>query len=114
MMENKKNDTEHSISLKGAKPNFTLCSEDKFYLAVALKHTEKLSLVYTLSCPVDSCGKFNLQPITEQHSFVNPKKADIYYHSIKEFMNFQRKMKLADYVHQTFADLVNNFYERTR
>ncbi len=100
---------------KPVAPRYTLTGTDKIYLAVAIKHTKKLSFVYTLVCPRDEHGGI-LMFNTETHVETYDKKrdAEIVYNTAQEMIQAQQIYPGVRGAHEHYANLKQEFLEKTK
>ena len=96
--------------MNGNKPNLTLSMDDKIYLAVSKRDTDKLCFVYTLACMRDTKGSntYNMMPTREVHTFRNKESGKLYHDTIEQIVNINAN----DERYHVFFDLNDKAIEQ--
>ena len=96
-------------------PQLTLNTSDKIYRALARRSADIYNFVYALVLNNENKpgGKpsYPLIPVTEISTFLDAKKADIYYHAAQSVMEYQRTVMkpFYDAVVDWCGDLMTRF-----
>ena len=98
-MTQKKNETnetnEINTSVKpGGMPALKLNMADRFYLAVTKRAVGNLVFVYTLGCTGRN-NQYEMIANTEIAAFDDAKRAEIYYQTILELIDYEKKSQLS-------------------
>ena len=91
--KNETNEINPSVNL-GGMPALKLNMMDRFYLAVAKKSVGNLVFVYTVGC-VGRNYQYDMNASTEIATFDDAKKADIYYQTILEVIDYEKKSQFS-------------------
>ena len=95
-------------------PLLNISMADKFYLATARSNDETLHYVYTLFCRQRSSGTYNMIPETDIAAFSDQKSADIYYGTIRQIVEYNKRGNLFEAM-MSFADIyIQDFEQRMR
>ena len=98
------------------KPDLTLSMNDKIYLAVSKRNTDKLAFVYTLAClenPTGS-GKYNVVPTREVNTFRDKDAAKLYHDTIMDVIEINSNNELFKIFFETNDKLIERFLENTK
>lgn len=106
------NNTNNPEIQKKKIPVFTL-AEDKVFLAVApIQVVDKLCYVYSLVCPKNENGTFNLEPHVELSVLRTPEDATIYYGATTQMLRYHNTV--FKQVFGMFKERIDKFYQDTQ
>ncbi len=98
-----------------ATPQYSLTDADKLYLAVAVKHTGKLSFVYTLSCKRDKNGNYlPFDTTTKVETFTRRRDAEIAHATTQQMIAAQKSFQGVPAIHGVHEALILKFMENTK
>lgn len=97
----------------GGTPAFKLNLADRFFLAVALRTSDKLAFVYTLGCAGEN-RRYNAFADTDIATFDDMTKATIYYQTVKDAIEYCKKTPLYETLLDFNENLVKIFNEQTK
>ena len=96
------------------KPVLTLNMDEKIYLAVAKQDLDKLSFVYTLACLRRGPNQYDVNPVSEIHTFKSHTEANVYHDTINQIVDFHANDKTKKVLFDTNSALIESFLENTR
>ena len=99
-----------------SKPNLTLNLDDKIYLAVAKRETDKLALVYTLAClrKGKNSNTYDMVATRQVHAFRDKNAAEIYHNTIEDVVGINAETKSVQIFFEAKDKLIEQFLENTR
>lgn len=110
--QEKSNETQPLVKQSGM-PAFVLNMDTRFYLAVAKKTVGKFVFVYTLACAGEH-AHYDAASATEIATFDNVDNAEIYYQTIKQAIEYNKKTPIYDALSEFNSGLLKNFNVATR
>ena len=102
--------------MDGNRPNLNLNMDDKIYLAVSKRDTDKLSFVYTLAClKTDKMSNsYNMTATREINSFRNREFAKLYHDTIEQIIEVNANTPDYDIFFSYNDKLIEKFLEHTK
>lgn len=100
---------------KTVAPRYALTDTDKLYLATAVKHTKKLSFVYTLACKKDKGGAYlPFDMTTSVGTFTSRHDAEIAHATVQQMIEVQKSFQGASAIHSVHEALITRFMENSK
>ncbi|MBO4683519.1 MAG: hypothetical protein J5611_03010 [Alphaproteobacteria bacterium] len=95
-------------------PIYKVSLNQRLFLAASKKTVGKYTFVHTLECPADGNGRYNLFATIETATFDDAAKADVYYQTVLQNIDFMKNTELYKNVVFFNEQMLKNFKNHNR